>query len=88
MHSTKEKRIEEMSDEKRDVYYQIEDECGEAVGEIDCMEMKEDESIDALIEKVKRRKKVLNQVASEDVEVELVSVEEKEEVCLLFCTMI
>jgi hypothetical protein len=36
---------------RRDVYYQIEDECGEAVGEIDRVEMKEDESIDALIEK-------------------------------------
>jgi hypothetical protein len=69
---------------KRDVYYQIEDDGGEGVGDVDCVEMNEDAQINEFLKRVKTERRALTGVVSEDVEVEFVSVEEKEKVGLLF----
>jgi hypothetical protein len=65
----------------RDVYYAIEENSGEAVGDIGCADMNKDDSINLFIEKVKAERRVLKGVKREDMQVSFCSQEDEQKVC-------
>jgi hypothetical protein len=72
-----------MSEMRRDVCYRMEDESGEAFGGVESVEMSENETIDVMIERIKRRERrgdVEVSVFKEEEEEE----EEEEEVCVVY----
>jgi hypothetical protein len=68
-------------DHCREVYYAIKDNSGEAVGDIDCVEMYKSDSFNLFVEKVKAERRVLKEVKSEHMQVSFFSQEDEQKVC-------
>jgi hypothetical protein len=74
--------MSERAKRRRDVYYRMESESGESVEDVKSVAMNQSETVDRLAERIKRERRVLSGVESDDLEISLVEEKGKEKVCV------